>query len=563
MSRLHTLWRFVYHSLYYFLALILTLLLCVTPADALRQSILNSQRYHILTIIVCLSVTLLAVACIYIFRFYVMRTALANIPKSYIPIEKGEVPKDVRKVIIAGLSKSAVIAYESKPRIVANARPMTTGTREEEDQEAQDNAKKTKEADRKFGVFGRKKDRATTSASSEKTGVVLPPHKAVWGEIEHNGWASPNSLDLPNLQYSTVVLELPNLIEAKALTLAPPAPGFSLAGEDQDANSNLPLDPDAIALLQRPDNLSLRQYLAQLAELGVLAASRETADFLISYEYARYSTRPLSDVRFRELMHLFAEILRAMQPLDLEVLAAGLDENDDQEDDMSDYVTTTASFESDIDNDAPRESPSTPRSRTSRLSFFVRRHQSNASRATTGSATSGGWRGFPNQMDDNSNNDDDYSIDDASSQIHHRASRRGNSRQQRPNLTLRQSSQGTWTGTYRTAPMTPGSRRTGGSPASVSVSSRSLRSVNSSQPARQSFATMSRRSLASSSSGGGVSMRSVIFGGGLRNGSVGSAAGSGSDSGSGNYSGNGSVIRLNDRIGVGELPYVLSDTRHY
>lgn len=403
MSRLHLLWRVIYHSLYYFLSLILLLILCVTPADVIRQSYYNTQRYHILIIIICLSVALAAVVCIYFFRLYVNRTSLANIPKLYIPIDKGDVRKKVRKMIVASLSRSAAIAWESRPRArpAETASPPTATTQGSQEAAARKGGEKNKRSLK--SVFALKK----ATSAEEKMGITLPPVKPVWGEIEHYGWASPNSSDLPNLQYSTVICELPSLIEAKALTLAPPAP--------KSTTRQLVLDPQATALLQRRENQALRQYLAQLAELGVLAASRTTADFLASYDYARYSTRPISNSRFRELMHLFAEILRSMQPLDSGMLASLGDAEDD------------GPSESDIDNDAPQRSPSTPRSRLTQPSLH--RQDSQASRAT-----------IPSPGSSNSNG----------SQV----------RRHRPTMAGRNSSQGTRAGTYRTAPTTPKSKKT-------------------------------------------------------------------------------------------------------
>lgn len=402
MSGLHLLWRVIYHSLYYFLSLILLLLLCVTPADVIRQSYNNTQRYHILIIIICLSVTLAAVVCIYFFRLYVNRTSLANIPKSYIPIDKSDVRKSVREMIVASLSRSAEIAWESRPRARPTGSAITPTVATQESQEAAPTKEGEKNKKSLRSVFALKK--ATTA--EDKMGITSLV-KPVWGEIEHYGWASPNSLDLPNLQYSTVICELPSLIEAKALTLAPAAP--------DSTTHQLVLDPQATALLQRQENLTLRQYLAQLAELGVLAASRTTADFLSSYDYARYSTRPISNSRFRELMHLFAEILRSMQPLDPAVLASFGDREDN------------GPSESDIDNDAPQRSPSTPRSQLTQPSLH--RQDSHASRATISTSGSSSSNG---------------------SQI----------RRHRPTIAGRNSSQGTWAGTYRTAPTTPKSKKT-------------------------------------------------------------------------------------------------------
>lgn len=446
MSGLHLLWRVIYHSLYYFLSLILLLLLCVTPADAIRQSYNNTQRFHILIIIICLSVTLAAVTCIYFFRLYVNRTSLANIPKLYIPIDRGDVRTKVRKMIVASLSRSAAIAWESRPRAkpTGSAVPPTATT-----QDSQEGSRRKEEDKRERSlkrVFALKK--ATTA--EDKMGITLPPVKPVWGEIEHYGWASPNSTDLPNLQYSTVICELPSLIEAKALTLAPPAP--------ESTAHDLVLDPQAIALLQRPENLALRQYLAQLAELGVLAASRTTADFLSSYDYARYSTRPISNSRFRELMHLFAEILRSMQPLDRAVLNDYIDADND------------GPSESDIDNDAPQRSPSTPRSQLTQPSLH--RQDSHASRATMSTSVSSNSNG---------------------SQI----------RRHRPAIAPRNSSQGTWTGTYRTAPTTPKSKKT----ADLSPTS----SLDSFAQTRAPYHIGEQTSSSSDSIGSGRSGGSVII----------------------------------------------------
>lgn len=496
MSALHILFRVIYDSIYVFLSLIVLLLLLVTPADNVRLALQNRQNLHVLTTVVCLSATLLFVVLLYFARLYVNRTALANIPKPWIPIGRGEVKKSVRKMIVASMSRSAAIAYESKPR-VAPARPLTamTDPEEREEEEARAEGKKRKSTLR---VFQLKK----APTVEDKMGITLPPHRAVWGEIEHYGWSSPNSLDLPELQYSTVISELPNLIEAKALTLAPPVPEMNHVEPPV-------LDPEAIGLLQRPDNLALRQYLTQLAELGVLAPSRTTADFLSAYEYARYSTRPISNCSFRELMHLFAELLRTMQPLDPAVLI-GLDDG-----------FSEGEEESDIDDDAPRGSPpSTPRSKASRDSV-LRRQRSTASRATTTTTSSGKSGGS------------------AGSYIR----RRPQQQQQpttRPQMAARVSSQGTtWAGaamSYRTAPTTPKTQKTAASPSSSS-------SANSFAQTRRPYAIGGDGSASTSSIATQSVARSRSGRSSVASGSAGSV-----------------VIRLatGRADGDGGLPYVLS-----
>jgi len=159
----------------------------------------------------------------------------------------------------------------------------------------------------------------------------------IWGHIAHNGWASPSSPDLPDLQYTSVILELPHLIEARAVTVAPP---------DPDSVSNPPMpDIRAVDLLQRPASMGLRDYIGHLIEVGVLNSGL-TTEFLAAYEYARFGPQPLSEREFRNIMRLFADVLRSVQPLSPAILASlGND-----------------TLESDIDDDA--SSTSTPRSRS-------------------------------------------------------------------------------------------------------------------------------------------------------------------------------------------------------
>ncbi|KAK2054072.1 sucrase/ferredoxin domain-containing protein [Colletotrichum caudatum] len=324
--------RFIYGSFYFVLCFLLTLLLLITPGDTIYQAYSNNQPYNIWIIAATLVLTLLIVSFIYATRLYLNKTILASIPKSWVPIEKGDVNKKVYDMITADLKRSAAIAYDARPRIETS---LAGGGMEEVVAEKQNSGGSS--ARKRFQLPTLKKP-ATTE---KETGIALPPRRPVWGEIEHYGWASPNSTDLPDLQYDTVLSELPNLIEAKALTLAPPDPS-SLTHPPM-------LDSDAVALLQRPLPMSLRDYLGHLAELGVISLNATTADFLSTYEYARFSTRPISNAQFREVMHLFAAILRGMRPLDPAVLGPM-----DGPSEVS---------ESDIDNDAPMATnPTTPRS---------------------------------------------------------------------------------------------------------------------------------------------------------------------------------------------------------
>ncbi|KAH8899721.1 hypothetical protein GQ53DRAFT_741901 [Thozetella sp. PMI_491] len=396
MSATSLAFKIVYNALYYFLYLVLLAFLIVTPADLIHQALQHHQGYIILVIALCYLVTIIFVAFIYAARLYISRSVLASIPKQWIPVEKGDMPRMVRALVAEYLSRSAAITYEARPRIP----PVTAPGNAEQGDEEEGHAPQP-------GAQGLQIHRIAQKGPEDGAiTITIPKHKAPWGEIEHPGWASPLSPDLPDLQYNSVISELPNLIEAKALTLAP---------EDPESSPSQPmLDAEAVGLLQRADNMGLRDYLAHLAELGVMEPSPTIADFITKYEYARFSARPLSNDRFRDLMHLFAEVLRAMGPMDPAVLdpqAEGDDDNDS---------LRAPSYDTDIDNDAPmRTNPSTPGSRRS-----LRRRRS------------GGSLGIARKGSTSTTN----------------------SRLQRPGLVARNSSANTWQ--FRTAPTTPKSRRT-------------------------------------------------------------------------------------------------------
>lgn len=399
-----SLFRIVYNVLYYVLYLVLLAFLLVTPADLINQAVQHQQNYNILIIALCYVVTVLLVVFIYATRLYINRSVLASIPKSWIPIEKDDVPRDVRKMIIESLSRSAAISYEARPRL-----PTVAPAEDVADHGGHEDEVKIG----KRLVWMQKLRRSEKKAESEEVvGIEIPKHRPVWGEIEHPGWASPTSPDLPNLQYDTVISELPNLIEAKALTLAPPDP---MSKADPPL-----LDPEAVALLQRPDGMGLREYLRHLTELAVLAPLPATGEFLAKFEWSRYSTRPMSQEQFHSLMHLFADILRNMHPLS----PAAIARYGDADYDSSDRAPT----ESDIDNDAPRGSSSSSSSTAeNQKDRRGQRTVPDRPRPSTPSTASSG-------------------------------------RVSRPGVTVRNSSAHTWQ--FRTAPTTPKSRHTGLSRAS-------------------------------------------------------------------------------------------------
>lgn len=93
------------------------------------------------------------------------------------------------------------------------------------------------------------------------------------------------------MQYAAVIAELPHLIEAKAVSLQVVG-GMALG---------------------RQEHMTLRAYLAWLAELGYVKAG--AADlFLGGYERARWRTQGegIEEAEFRGLMKVFAGLLRGM-----------------------------------------------------------------------------------------------------------------------------------------------------------------------------------------------------------------------------------------------------------
>jgi hypothetical protein len=316
---LRAIFKFLYNSFYILLGLCLVGLLVITPADAIRQSRDNGQLPYIFIIGGAYLATAIIAVWLYAGRLFSNRKAIAAIPKSYIPVEKEDVNKKTRRMIVASLNRSAAIAWDSRPRIPAE--PPTVVS----EPDNRDSIARPAEGELE-------KDGSSEAAEKEDQTVTIPLPRPVWGDIAHNGWSTPTSPDLPNLQYITVILELPHLIEARAVSLAPP---------DAESTSEPPLpDIRAVDLLQRPAAMGLRDYIGHLTSVGVISSPSIATEFLASYEYARFSTRPLSEAQFRDLMKQFAEVLRSMNPLTPAILAS-LD-IDLPESDIDDDVSSTS-----------------------------------------------------------------------------------------------------------------------------------------------------------------------------------------------------------------------------
>lgn len=359
--------RFIYGSFYFFLCILLVALLFVTPGDIIYQAYLNDQWYNIWILAAALVFIGVIVSFIYALRLFNNKTILASIPKQWVPIEKGDAPKTVIRMISASLDRSAAIAFEARPRALgdmgqggedaqgqgeANGEVCLGGLRGEASRQGEEEKEWEGMEGSKSGFqLSRLRNKA---AVEEELGVTATPlHRPVWGDIEHGGWASPDAKEVPNLQYSTVLSELPHLIEAKALTQAPPDP--------QSATNPPMLDPDAVAMLERPLHLDLRGYIDHLSSFGMLDMDGAVNEFLVAYERARFSTRPVSSEQFHELMRFFAGLLRSMGPLDPDILFPVEEQASQNGDDSEDgeggggsgNIGAHTPTESDIDDQAP------------------------------------------------------------------------------------------------------------------------------------------------------------------------------------------------------------------
>lgn len=316
-----------YNSSYYFLYVILLALVVVTPGDTIRQAWFNNTKINIFVIAGAYTLTFCCACTVWAFRLWTNKSVLASIPKTWVPVEKDDVTKNVRKMIVNSLTRSAVIAWDARPRIEPAPEPDTVlEDPEPADSVARPNTEVKETKGR--GIFHRRR----TSTENREHVITIHPALPVWGVIEHDGWSSPASPDLPNLQYTSVILELPHLIEARAVSVAPP---------DPSPRGNPPL-PDArvVDVLQRPASTGLRDYISHLISLGIITSPQIATDFLHAYEHARFSAKPLSETEFRQLLKLFADLLQSTEPLSQAMLAS-LD-IDPPESDIDDDASSTS-----------------------------------------------------------------------------------------------------------------------------------------------------------------------------------------------------------------------------
>ncbi|CBF81605.1 hypothetical protein AN5590.2 [Aspergillus nidulans FGSC A4] len=348
-----TITRLLNYTVFTLLSIILLCLILLTPADAIYQCYVTHRLTNIFIITGGYVVTFLLAVLIYATRIYTNRSVLGGIPKAWIPVEKEDVSKSVRRLVVEGLGRSALIARGARPRNLGRG----SGANGPRDVDGNGQA---------FADPG-------AGDNEEKEGLLrgfdydVDPSNPPWGVIEHPGWSAPESslsasapdqgtsdgdaqTPEPSLCYRTVIRELPHLIEAKAVSLAPPDPVFTVhpqyqtqTGEGDEA-TRIP-DTRIVAILRRPGTMSLRSYINHLISLSILHPPEIGLEFLALYERARFSGKELYEDEFRELMGVFADVLRGMR-FDQEHHRLLLDMNDYNEDgDLGHWRRNTSVFE--------------------------------------------------------------------------------------------------------------------------------------------------------------------------------------------------------------------------
>lgn len=254
--------RIFYSTTYTTLFLITLVILAITPASLLWTAISSEAFQYVFMIGGVYVLTALIAIFIYASRLYTNRSVMAGVGKAYIPVEEGEVGRNVRKMIASQLERSAVVAWESRPRDAMG-----------------EIVKAEKEGwftDEEHGHNGFDREQWTVG-----TAIPIDPAKPPWGEVQHAGWTAPAQARgevLGNLQFVAVIAELPHLIEARAVSLAPPDPNEE-AGLFNEEEASVP-DPLVVETLCRQKTMGLREYLTQLSYLGLITPPSIAHEFL-------------------------------------------------------------------------------------------------------------------------------------------------------------------------------------------------------------------------------------------------------------------------------------------
>ncbi|KAI5240224.1 hypothetical protein E4T42_08453 [Aureobasidium subglaciale] len=278
--------RIFYSTTYTTLFLLILILLAITPTTLIYTALRASAFQYVFEVGGIYVLVAIFTLFIYSSRLYTNRSVLAAVGKSWIPVQPGEVSKKVRKEVVKAANRSALIAYETKPR---NLHPDLARLK--------------------------KDDNDFHHAEPTTVGKIVhvDPQHPPWGRVSHAGWSSPSQLDAhlaPHVHFRTVVMELPNLVEARAVSLAPPDPSFDPQTRDGTATP----DRQVVNLLSRKPTADMRSYLAQLSGLGLIPPEAGQ-DFVQRYEHARFSPIPINEDDFEDLMSAFAILLANLNQL--------------------------------------------------------------------------------------------------------------------------------------------------------------------------------------------------------------------------------------------------------
>lgn len=295
--------RIFYSTTYTTLFLITLVILAITPGTLLWTSISSEAFQYVFMIGGTYVLTALVAIFIYSSRLYTNRSVLAGVGKAYLPVEEGEVGRNVRKMIASQLERSAVVAWESRPRDTLGEIVLAE--------------KEGYLTDEHPGLAGFDREQWTVGSA-----IVIDPSKPPWGSLQHAGWTAPahaRGETLGNLQFATVIAELPHLIEARAVSLAPPHENAE-AGLFNENEASVP-DLIIVDALRRQKTMGLREYLTQLSYLGLVNPPSIGHDFLALYEKARFSGRPCTELEFNHLMAVFAQLLKGIRDLHPSIVA--------------------------------------------------------------------------------------------------------------------------------------------------------------------------------------------------------------------------------------------------
>ncbi|TKA22953.1 hypothetical protein B0A50_07695 [Salinomyces thailandicus] len=287
--------RIFYSTTYTILYVITLCMLAITPTTLIYSAV-DSNAYQYIFMIggVYLLVGIFAVF-IYSSRLYTNRSTLAAVGKAYIPVEEGEIGRKVRKMVVEQFERSAIVAWESRPRDIQG-----------EIETAEDTGLLPADA-----VNGDIDDFTVGRI------IEVDPASPPWGHVTHPGWTNPSHQEgnkHPAIECADVIAEMANLIEARAVSLAPAVPSI-----DEEEESMI-ADPSVTELLCRPSTMGLRDYLTQLSYLGLVSPPEIGQSFLEQYERARFSGRPIAEDDFNGLMLDFAELLSGMTELQPEII---------------------------------------------------------------------------------------------------------------------------------------------------------------------------------------------------------------------------------------------------